>query len=230
MKKVLIVETNIQNYQKSDTPTGLWLGESTEFVEEINNAGFKVDYVSPKGGFVPIDPRSMKYVDKNIMSMYRNKEFIFNALSHTKKPEDINPMDYIAIYYTGGHGVMLDFPNNKKLQKIALNIYNNDGYILSVCHGIAGLINIKDNYGNYIISGKKVTGFTTSEEVLAGKKNMVPFLNKKVAKQRKATFIKKRFYKEFAIKDGHIITGQNPFSVRAVAKLFLKEINKCKQY
>lgn len=85
MKKVLIVETNIQNYQGTDEPTGLWLGESTEFIEEIQKAGIKVDYVSPKGGFVPIDPRSMKYVNKSIMSLYHDKEFILNGLANTKK-------------------------------------------------------------------------------------------------------------------------------------------------
>ncbi|MFY8331387.1 type 1 glutamine amidotransferase domain-containing protein [Vagococcus carniphilus] len=226
MKKVLIVETNIQNYQGTDEPTGLWLGESTEFIEEIQKAGIKVDYVSPKGGFVPIDPRSMKYVNKSIMSLYHDKEFILNGLANTKKTKDIVPTEYMAIYYTGGHGVMWDFPDNKELQEIALEIYNNNGYLLSVCHGIAGLLNIKDRSGQYLISGKKITGFTTTEEILSGMKNKVPFLNQKIAEQRNANFIKKRFFKEFAIQDGRIITGQNPFSVRAVAKLFLKEVNK----
>lgn len=121
---------------------------------------------------------------------------------------------------------MWDFPDNKELQEIALEIYNNNGYLLSVCHGIAGLLNIKDRSGQYLISGKKITGFTTTEEILSGMKNKVPFLNQKIAEQRNANFIKKRFFKEFAIQDGRIITGQNPFSVRAVAKLFLKEVNK----
>lgn len=225
MRKVLIVETNVQNYQGTDEATGLWLGETIEFVNEIQKYGIDVDYVSPKGGYVPIDPRSMKYVDKEIMDTYRHQQFIINGLSNTKKPIDINPKDYVAIYYTGGHGVMWDFPDNQELQKIASEIYANNGYILSVCHGIAGLFNILDEDGNYVISGKKITGFTTSEEILSGMKRKVPFLNQKVAEQRKATFVKKRFYKEFALKDGHIITGQNPFSVKAVAELFLKEVN-----
>lgn len=226
MKKVLIVETNVQSYQGTDEPTGLWLGEATEFVEEVQKVGIKVDYVSPKGDFVPIDPRSMKYVNKSIMAIYHDKEFILNGLTNTKEPKDIIPTEYMAIYYTGGHGVMWDFPDNKELQDIALEIYKNNGYVLSVCHGIAGLLNIKDSNGQYLISGKKITGFTTTEEILSGMKNKVPFLNEKIAEQRNAHFIKKRFFKEFAVQDGRIITGQNPFSVKAVANLFLKKVNK----
>ncbi|APE74419.1 ThiJ PfpI family protein [Spiroplasma citri] len=77
--------------------------------------------------------------------------------------------------------------------------------------------------GNYIIAGKKITGFTTSEEILAGKKKQVPFLNQKIAKSRDAIWHKKRFYKDYALID--IITGQNPFSVRSVAKPLIRELN-----
>ncbi|TVT00542.1 type 1 glutamine amidotransferase domain-containing protein [Enterococcus durans] len=109
-------------------------------------------------------------------------------------------------------------------------INENNGYILSVCHGVAGLFNIKDSEGNFLISGKRITGFTKAEEILAGKAKVVPFFNQKVAEERNALFQKKRFYKEFALKDGRIITGQNPFSVRAVAKLYLEERKTCKQF
>ncbi|MQS89709.1 type 1 glutamine amidotransferase domain-containing protein [Companilactobacillus mishanensis] len=225
MKKALVVLTNVTRYKGTDDPTGLWLGEATDFVEEIQNAGIDVDYVSPKGGFVPLDPRGMKYVDASIMKMYESDDFQQRALIHSMKPADVNPDDYFVIYYTGGHGVMWDFPINSELQKIALSIYHQGGYISSVCHGIAGLFNIKDDDGEYVIKGKNITGFTTSEEILAGKKKVVPFLNEELAKQRGANFKKKRAYKEFAVQDGHLITGQNPFSPRAVVKLLLVAVS-----
>lgn len=96
-------------------------------------------------------------------------------------------------------------------------IYRHHGYISSVCHGIAGLLNLKED-GQYLINGKNITGFTTSEEILAGKKSVVPFLNKKVAEDHGAHFRQKLSYRKYAIQDGRLITGQNPFSVRAVAK------------
>lgn len=226
MAKVLIVETNVQEYGKTGEPTGLWLGESAEFVADLQKAGIDYDFVSPKGGFVPLDPRSMKYTNQEIMDVYEQPDFIKRGLQDTMKPEDVDPKNYDAIYYTGGHGVMWDFPDNSKMQDISREIYENGGYISAVCHGIAGLMNIKGSDGQYLIKDKKVTGFTTAEEVLAGKKNVVPFLNKDVATERGADFIKKRFYSEFAIADGRMITGQNPFSVHAVSKLLIPKLKK----
>lgn len=224
MTKVLIVETNVTRYGGTDEPTGLWLGEAAEFVEEMQQAGIDVDYVSPKGGFVPLDPRSMKYTDDAILTIYENPDFIERGLTHTMRPSQIDPANYAAIYYTGGHGVMWDFPDNEELQQIARQIMQQGGYVTSVCHGIAGLLNIKDDQGQYVIAGKKITGFTTAEEIIAGKKSVVPFLNRTVAEAHGAHFTKKRFYSEYAVQDGQLITGQNPFSVRAVAKILIKEL------
>lgn len=225
-KKVLIVLTNVTRYQGTDDATGLWLGEATEFAEELQRANIPFDYVSPKGGFVPLDPRSMKYTDKSIMAFYETPDFQQRALTHSLRPDQVNPADYAAIYFTGGHGVMWDFPNNRELQSISLAIYQNNGFVTSVCHGVAGLLNLKDDQGNYLIAGKSITGFTTMEEVIAGKKRVVPFLNQQVAQKHGAHFKKKRAYREFAIQDGQLITGQNPFSARKVAQLLIVNLAK----
>lgn len=180
-KKILVVLTNTTRYGDTNDATGLWLGEATEFVEEVTKAGYQVNYVSPKGGWVPLDPRGMKYVDESIMKVYETSDFEKRALTHSLKPADINPDDYDVIYYTGGHGVMWDFPENSALQSISNEIYKQGGILSSVCHGIAGLLNVKGDDDEYLIKNKKITGFTWSEEVLAGKRNVVPFLNRKVA-------------------------------------------------
>ncbi|EFU86207.1 DJ-1/PfpI family protein [Enterococcus faecalis TX0309A] len=140
--------------------------------------------------------------------------------------EEIEPDEYAAIYFTGGHGVMWDFPDNPQLQAITRSLYEQGKYLTSVCHGIAGLLNVKDASGNYLIADKTITGFTTAEEILAMKKAVVPFLNETIAKEHGATFAKKRPYKEFAYQDDRIITGQNPFSVRAVARLLIQQLSK----
>ncbi|MGA3677300.1 type 1 glutamine amidotransferase domain-containing protein [Lysinibacillus agricola] len=224
MKKILVVLTNITRYANTTEATGLWIGEATEFVEEVTKSGFEVDYVSPKGGFVPVDPRSMKYADESTFSIYESEDFQNRALRNSMQPSDVNPNDYIAIYYTGGHGVMWDFPNNPELQQISLTIYNNGGYIVSVCHGIAGLLNIKDKNGDYLIRNKKITGFTTTEEILSTKKSIVPFLNKDIAIEHGAIFQKARAFRSFVVQDGNLITGQNPFSTREVAKKLLTNL------
>lgn len=224
MKKILVVLTNKSQYGYHPEATGLWLGEATEFVRIVEAADFKVDYVSPKGGYVPIDPRSFKYATPNDLTMYQDPDFQNRALANTLSPDEIDPRDYTAIYYTGGHGVMWDFPYNEKLQQISRQIYQNDGFLTSVCHGISGLLYIKDDQGQYLIRHKHITGFTNAEEQLSGKKKYVPFLNEEVAQLHGAIFSKKRPYAEYALADGQFITGQNPFSPAAVAKLLVKKM------
>ncbi len=225
MKKILIVLTNTTHYGDTNDATGLWLGEATEFIDVVNQAGYQVDYVSPQGGFVPLDPRSMKYTDAASMARYNSDDFQQRALTHSQTPASIDPTEYIAIYYTGGHGVMWDFPDNTELQTITQSILAQGGYATSVCHGIAGLLNVKDSDGQYLISGRNVTGFTTAEEVLAGKRKVVPFLNQTVATKHGANFKRRRAYAEYAVQDGQLITGQNPFSAKAVANLLIKALN-----
>ncbi len=224
MKKILIVVTNTLRYGQTDDPTGLWLGEATEFAQILEQAGYVVDYVSPRGGFVPLDPRSMKYTDAEIMEMYATPDFQRKALTTSLAPEQIDPADYAAIYYAGGHGVMWDFPDNQPLQNIAAGIYANGGYVTSVCHGIAGLLNIKTAAGNYLIADHQVTGFTKAEEILAGKQRVVPFFNQIEAEKRGAHFLKRRAYREYAVQDDRLITGQNPFSAKAVGRLLVQNL------
>ncbi|USS85033.1 type 1 glutamine amidotransferase domain-containing protein [Fructilactobacillus myrtifloralis] len=225
-KKILVVETNVANFAGTNHLTGLWLGESAEFVATVQAAGLAVDYVSPNGGYVPLDPRSMKpnYVDDNTLRTYLTHDYQTRALANTLKTNQVNPDDYVALYFTGGHGVMFDFPNNLELQALVKTVYGNGGYLCTVCHGIAGLLNVKLADGNYLIAGKKVTGFTTSEELLSGNSKRVPFLNEKVATSHGAQFVKERPFKSFAVQDGQLITGQNPASPQAVADQLLTNL------
>ncbi|KAE9560152.1 type 1 glutamine amidotransferase domain-containing protein [Companilactobacillus bobalius] len=222
MKKVLVVLTNTIEYKGTDQATGLWLGEATEFVDEVTKAGFDFDYVTNKGAFVPLDPRSFKYTDKSTMAIYSSSDFQQRALTNSLKPSEVHPEDYQSIYYTGGHWVMGEFPTNPELQSITRKIYQQGGFVTSVCHGIAGLLNVKDDDGNYLISDKKITGFTTAENILAGKRKDVPFHKHLYGTNEYVNFQKKRAYKEFAIQDGQLITGQNPFSARAVARILIE--------
>ena len=224
MKKILIVETNVNQYKGTNKATGLWLGETVEFLAEIYKYQFEADFVSPLGGYVPIDPRSMKNLDSDVMDIYSNATFIEKGLRNTLSPANVKCEDYIAIYFTGGHGVMWDFPENNALQKIASDIYESNGYVLSVCHGIAGLLNIRLANNDYLIANKKLTGFTKTEERLAMKSKVVPFDNEEMTVKRKGHFSKKRFFKRHVVKDVHLITGQNPYSTRELARTFIKEV------
>ena len=127
-KKILVVLTSVEKYPDMNRATGLWLGEAVHFVEKMEDAGYQIDYVSPKGGYTPIDPHSLAMADEIDWDWYQKKEFM-NSLGSTLKPSQINPDDYAAIYFTGGHGVIWDFPDNEALQAISRKIYENGGYV-----------------------------------------------------------------------------------------------------
>ena len=228
MKKILMVLTNNARYGEHKEATGLWLAEATEFIDEVTKAGYQVDFVSPKGGYVPLDPRSLKpsYMSEVDLSIYTSSDFQFRALSQSLRPDQIDPANYEAIYYAGGHGVVWDFPHDAGLSEIAMAIYRRGGFVTSVCHGLAGLLYLQEDAGTPLIAKRTITGFTQTEEILSGKNKLVPFGTEKVAREQGAHFVKKRFFSEFAVRDGQLITGQNPMSGRAVARLLVEALNE----
>lgn len=226
MKKILIVETNISTYGAIDKPTGLWLGELIHFYDEMVKMNYEVDFVSPAGGYVPIDPVSIKYADSIDYKWYKDRDFIDRALAKTQKPQEIDPCAYQAIYYTGGHGVLWDLVENTELKQIAETIYEQKGYISAVCHGVVGLLPLSDGNGQPLLKNKHVTGFTNTEELLSRKRNLVPFSTEDALKEKGAFYSKKRFFTSYAIEDQRLITGQNPWSSRAVAKLLIQKLEE----
>ena len=151
-KKILVVLTSVEKYPNLDRATGLWLGEAVHFVHKVEAAGYAVDYVSPQGGYTPIDPHSLAadMASPIDWQWYHNKAFM-NRLGATLTPDQVNPDDYIAIYYAGGHGVIWDFPDNTQLQALSRRIYEQGGVVSSVCHGAVGLLNIKLSDGELLI-------------------------------------------------------------------------------
>lgn len=221
-KKVLVVLTNVSKYPNAKRATGLWLGEAVHFAKKIESAGLKVDYLSPSGGYVPIDPHCFELADDTDWEWYQDPSFL-KQLGNTLKPSEVKPEDYSAIYYAGGHGTIWDFPDNKELQEISAKIYANGGVVSSVCHGALGLLGIKDQSGELLIKNKKVTGFSNEEEHLVGLDKIVPFLTETELSKRGANYVKApEPWAEFAVVDGRLVTGQNPASGAAVATKVLE--------
>lgn len=221
MARILIVLTNIEKYQTTNRATGLWLGEATHFYEVITAAGHQADFISPNGGYVPLDPHSFKYANDIDWKHYNDFDFQRRALANSLTPEQIIASNYKAIYFTGGHGVIWDFPQATQISNIAELIYQNGGIISSVCHGACGLLNILID-GSYLISGKTVTGFTNVEEKLNRTAKYVPFSTEDELKKRNANYVKQRAFSEHVVVDGRIVTGQNPQSAELVAKRLIK--------
>lgn len=220
-KKILVVVTSVEKYPSLHRATGLWLGEAVHFVAKVQAAGYAVDYVSPQGGYTPIDPHSLSMAQPIDWEWYHDKVFM-NRLGTTLKPSEVNADDYVAIYYAGGHGVMWDFPGNTELQAVSRKIYESGGVVSSVCHGAVGLLNIKLSDGSLLIKNKQVTGFSNEEEKIAELDKHVPFLTEYELVARGGVYTKADDpWVPFAIADERVVTGQNPASGGSVADLVL---------
>lgn len=225
-KRVLVVLTNHAEYPSREDTTGLWLTELTHFFDVFNAAGIKMDFVSPRGGRVPLDERSLGWLYTDARARELRKDRDFNArLNATLSPDEVDPSQYLAVFYTGGHGTMWDFRGNAGLRRVSESIYRQGGVVASVCHGAAGLIDLKAEDGKPLIYGRRITGFSNLEETLSGVRSQVPFLLQDELVAQGAAY-QKGFvpFLSYVVTDGRLVTGQNPGSSSEVAKEVLRVI------
>jgi len=222
-KKILFVVTSHDKKGNTGEDTGYYLGEVSHPWEVLHQAGYEIDFVSPKGGTPPVDGFDLK--DPVNKEFWENKEYK-NKIDHSLTPSQVNPKDYSTIFYAGGHGAMWDFADNTELANIASTIYENGGIVAGVCHGPAGLVNIKLKNGKYLVDGKKINAFTNEEESEVKLTDVVPFLLENKLKERGAKFEKSGLWQNHVVADQRVITGQNPQSAKSVGEAILKELNK----
>lgn len=223
--KLLAVVTNQATYGDDHThATGLWLSELVHFHDGATEAGWQVDLVSPRGGAVPLDPRSLSIAGKDKQTRRFHQDPARMALlEDTPAAAAVDAADYAGIFYTGGHGVMWDFPDDADLQRLAREIYERGGVVSSVCHGACGLLNITLSDGSYLVDGRTVTGFATIEESVARVRDLVPFLLEDELRARGAKYVRSALpMAPHAVADGRLVTGQNPYSGKAVTKRILQ--------
>jgi len=225
---ILIIVTNIASYENSDLKTGLWLSELTHVYSQFNEQGCEITIASPTGGMTPIDPESLKPLMLDQLSKKYWKEDDFQALlQDTKSLKEVASKQYDVVYLTGGHGTMYDFPHNETLQKILQAHFEKGKIVSAICHGVGGLLNVKLSNNEYLIKGKKVTGFNWFEESLARRKKVVPFNLEKELKSRTNQYSKALFpMTSFVVVDDNIITGQNPFSSKEMAQVIYRELER----
>lgn len=222
--RALLVFTNHRDYPTKTRKTGLWLSEATHFCEAMDSRKIAMDFVSPLGGMAPIDPKSMDLKDSTNRQYYNDAAFR-EKLNSTLKPEAVAANHYQIIYFAGGHGAMWDFPDNEKLQTITRQIYERGGMVAAVCHGVAGLLNVKLSDDTYLIDGKRMTGFSNWEEKLAGLSQEVPFLLEDQLVKRNADYYKAILpFVRYIKVDERLVTGQNPKSARKVGQKVLEEM------
>jgi len=221
MKKILFVLTSHDSLGNTGEKTGFYLSELSHPWDVLKSAGYEIDFVSPLGGLAPIDG-----LDLNDLI---NKKFVdsqdYSKISNTLKPVQVNTHDYVAVHYVGGHGTMWDFPENTEIQNISREIYENGGVVSAVCHGPAGLVNLKLSNGDYLVNGKRVNSFTNEEEIARKLDKVVPFMLETKLKERGALFEKSDLWQEHVTVDERLVTGQNPASAKKLGEEVLKIIS-----
>ncbi|ATL49735.1 type 1 glutamine amidotransferase domain-containing protein [Chitinophaga caeni] len=221
-KKVLFVLTSHDQLGNTDEKTGYWLSEASHPWHVFKEAGYEMDFMSPKGGMPPVDGKD---TTDPVNQAFMNDAKVQEKLTHTLTPGQVDPKDYDVILYVGGHGAMWDLPNVPQIATIAANIYEKGGIVAAVCHGPAGLVNIKLKDGEYLLKGKTVAGFTNEEEEKRGLGKVVPFLLADKLEERGARHVDAPMWTDHIEVDGRLITGQNPASATSLAKAIVKALD-----
>ena len=219
-KRILHVVSNVAHYADPNHSTGLWLSELTHAYHAFEQAGFQQQLVSPLGGQAPLEPRALKWPNFDATAKaWLADDSRMAMLANTASPDQIDAKEFDAIYFTGGHAVMWDFPEAGGLQQITRDIYEQGGVVASVCHGYCGLLNTRLADGSLLVAGRRVTGFSWTEEVLAGVSKQLPYNAEQEMKARGALYRKAWLpFVPKVVTDSRLVTGQNPQSARATAR------------
>jgi putative intracellular protease/amidase len=201
--------------------TGYYVPEAAHPYEVFKAQGYTIDFVSPKGGEPPKDGYKADDASQT-MFLEENKD----KLATTLTPEQVNPDNYHAIFFAGGHGTMWDFPENPKLAEIASSIYEKGGVVSAVCHGPAALVNVRLSNGDFLVKGKTVAAFTNAEEEAVKLTNVVPFLLESKLLERGALHVAAPNFALNVQTSARLVTGQNPASARGVAEAVVKVLEQ----
>jgi len=215
-----MVVSNVAHYRDPSHPTGLWLSELTHAWDVFEQAGFELQLISPLGGPSPLEPRSLKWPNLDASAKrWLADDRRMAMLKSTAKAQEIDGSDYDAIYFTGGHAVMWDFPDDLALQRLSREIYERGGVVGSVCHGYCGLLNTRLSDGKRLVADRRVTGFSWLEEILAGVSGKMPYNAEQQMRERGALYQKAWLpFVSNVVTDGRLVTGQNPQSAKATAE------------
>ncbi len=219
-KRVVHVVSNVSHYADPSQPTGLWLSELTHAWDIFAVKGYEQRIVSPRGGLSPLEPRALKWplLDASAKAWLAD-ETRMALLQSTAQPADVDPATVDAIYFTGGHAVMWDFSDSEDLQLLTRAVWEQGRIVSAVCHGYCGLLNVGLSDGSLLVAGRAVTGFSWTEEVLAGVASKMPYNAEAEMRARGALYEKALIpFVSNVVVDGRLVTGQNPFSAKATAE------------
>lgn len=227
MTRILMIATSADRMIPGTEPTGVWLEELTTPYYAFRDAGADVTLASIKGGAIPVDERSVNADGENDASVerYLKDETLKNEVANTPSFASIDIDAFDAVFLPGGHGTMFDYPGSEELARLVERVDREGRIVAAVCHGPAGLVSAKKPDGTPFVEGRRVAAFTDSEERAVGLDQAVPFLLETRMKDLGAIHEAGPDFQPFALRDGNLVTGQNPASATRTAELVLEALN-----
>ncbi len=205
--------------------TGFWVEEFAAPYYAFIDAGVEVTLASPAGGQPPIDPTStLADFQTDATKRYDADSAAQTLMANTKVLSEVNSSDFDAVFYPGGHGPLWDLVDNTDSISLIESFIKEQKPVAAVCHASAAFLNVKDIDGNALVAGKKVTGFTNSEEAAVQLTDIVPFLVEDELIKKGGDYQKTEDWGVLALEDGLVITGQNPASSELAAKKLLTKL------
>ncbi|MHA6247734.1 type 1 glutamine amidotransferase domain-containing protein [Pontibacter sp. CAU 1760] len=225
--KVLFVLTSHDKLGDTGHKTGFWVEEFAAPYYVLADAGVDITLASPKGGMPPIDPSSeAPDAQTEATERYYKDESLQHKLSKTVKLAEVKAEEYDAVFYPGGHGPLWDLASSQDSVKLIEAFAKQEKPIAAVCHAPAVFADVKNENGAPFVKGKNVTGFTNTEEEAVNLTDVVPFLVEDKLKELGGHYSKEGDWQPHVVRDGLLITGQNPASSEGAAKELLKLLKK----
>jgi len=215
---ILFVVTSHDTLGDTGKKTGFWIEEFASPYYFLLDKGATITVATPKGGVAPIDPSSdTEDAQTESTKRFKKDSEAQAVINNTKKLADMDAADFDAVFYPGGHGPLWDLSKDKNSINLIETFHKQEKPVAFVCHAPAALKEVKGADGAALVKGKKVTGFTNTEEEAVQLTDVVPFLVEDMLKANGGIYSKKEDWAAYAIEDGHLITGQNPSSSELVA-------------
>ncbi|MGY8617359.1 type 1 glutamine amidotransferase domain-containing protein [Pantoea agglomerans] len=225
--KILMVLTSHDELGTTGKKTGFWLEELAAPYYAFLDAGAEITLASPKGGQPPLDPKSDEPDSQTDETRRFHADSAAQAvLASTVKLDTVDQEEFDAVFYPGGHGPLWDLANDKHSISLIEQTLQAGKPVALVCHAPGVLRDVKNADGTPLVKGKKVTGFTNSEEEGVGLTEVVPFLVEDVLKQNGGLYSRGDDWQSYTVQDGLLITGQNPGSSAETAKVLLASLAK----
>jgi putative intracellular protease/amidase len=221
--RIAVVLTSHTQLGASGRLTGFWFEELAAPYYVFADAGYTVELFAAGERTPAPDPLSLTIEGGRglVVDRFLEDSVAKEKLERARRVSDLEKGEFDAIFLAGGHGVMWDFPGNSGLADAVGDAFSRGAVVAALCHGPAGLVNLRDAGGAPIVSGRRITGFTNSEEQVVGLTDVVPFLLESRLREHGARFENGAPFTAHVVRDGALITGQNPQSSVATAQAVL---------